>query len=82
MSFIGQDQVPAPKLKDVTLSSEDMKKAYYQILNVRWCWFLLQFWVVFSFKGITVRTNEHLFTFQYAYVIFKIRSLKSYFAAV
>ncbi|XP_074998087.1 serine/threonine-protein kinase RIO3 isoform X4 [Calonectris borealis] len=34
MSFIGQDQVPAPKLKDVTLSSEDMKKAYYQILNM------------------------------------------------
>lgn len=82
MSFIGQDQVPAPKLKDVTLSSEDMKKAYFQILNVRWCWFLLQFWVVFSFKGITVRTNEHLFTFQDAYVIFKIRSPKSYFAAV
>lgn len=37
MSFIGQDQVPAPKLKDVTLSSEDMKKAYYQILNVSQC---------------------------------------------
>ncbi|XP_068046791.1 LOW QUALITY PROTEIN: serine/threonine-protein kinase RIO3 [Anomalospiza imberbis] len=34
MSFIGQDQVPAPKLKDVTLSSEDMKKAYYQILSM------------------------------------------------
>ncbi|XP_062488823.1 serine/threonine-protein kinase RIO3 isoform X2 [Pezoporus occidentalis] len=34
MSFIGQDQVPAPKLKDVTLSSEDMKKAYHQILNM------------------------------------------------
>lgn len=82
MSFIGQDQVPAPKLKDVTLSSEDMKKAYYQILNVRWCWFLLQFWVVFSFKGITVRTNEYLFTFQDAYITFKIRSPKSYFAVV
>lgn len=53
MSFIGQDQVPAPKLKDVTLSSEDMKKAYYQILNVSQCWFLLQFWVVFSFRGVT-----------------------------
>ncbi|NXD93575.1 RIOK3 kinase, partial [Chaetorhynchus papuensis] len=34
MSFIGQDQVPAPKLKDVALSNEDMKKAYYQILNM------------------------------------------------
>lgn len=82
MSFIGQDQVPAPKLKDVTLSSEDMKKAYYQILNVRWCLFLLQFWVVFSFEGTTVRTDEHLFTFQDAYIIFKIQSPKSYFAAV
>lgn len=37
MSFIGQDQVPAPKLKDVKLNSEDMKKAYYQVLNVRQC---------------------------------------------
>lgn len=35
MSFIGQDQVPAPKLKEVKLSNEDMKKAYYQVLNVR-----------------------------------------------
>ncbi|KAM9165778.1 serine/threonine-protein kinase RIO3 [Pangshura tecta] len=34
MSFIGQDQVPAPKLKEVKLSSEDMKKAYYQILHM------------------------------------------------
>lgn len=34
MSFIGQDHVPAPKLKDAILSSEDMKKAYYQVLNV------------------------------------------------
>ncbi|OXB56395.1 hypothetical protein ASZ78_004928 [Callipepla squamata] len=34
MSFIGQDQVPAPKLKDVKLNSEDMKKAYYQVLNM------------------------------------------------
>lgn len=82
MSFIGQDQVPAPKLKDVTLSNEDMKKAYYQILNVRWRRFLLQFCVVFSFRGITIRTNQHLFTLQDAYIIFKIRSPKSYFAAV
>lgn len=35
MSFIGQDQVPAPKLKEVKLSSEDMKNAYYQVLHVR-----------------------------------------------
>uniref|UniRef100_A0A8C2KY17 Serine/threonine-protein kinase RIO3 n=1 Tax=Cyprinus carpio TaxID=7962 RepID=A0A8C2KY17_CYPCA len=34
MSFIGKDHVPAPKLKDSTLSSEDMKKAYYQVLNI------------------------------------------------
>ncbi|ETE68087.1 Serine/threonine-protein kinase RIO3, partial [Ophiophagus hannah] len=33
MSFIGQDQVPAPKLKEVKLSSEDMKNAYYQVLH-------------------------------------------------
>ncbi|XP_053105404.1 serine/threonine-protein kinase RIO3 isoform X1 [Hemicordylus capensis] len=34
MSFIGQDQVPAPKLKEVKLNSEDMKKAYYQVLHM------------------------------------------------
>ncbi|XP_042299308.1 serine/threonine-protein kinase RIO3-like [Sceloporus undulatus] len=34
MSFIGQDQVPAPKLKEVKLNSEDMKKAYYQVLQM------------------------------------------------
>lgn len=34
MSFIGKDHVPAPKLKDVMLSSEDMKNAYYQVLHV------------------------------------------------
>ncbi|XP_044279956.1 serine/threonine-protein kinase RIO3 isoform X3 [Varanus komodoensis] len=34
MSFVGQDQVPAPKLKEVKLSSEDMKKAYYQVLHM------------------------------------------------
>ncbi|XP_067833754.1 serine/threonine-protein kinase RIO3 [Heptranchias perlo] len=34
MSFIGQDQVPAPKLKDVKLSTEDMKQAYYQVLHM------------------------------------------------
>ncbi|KAJ1191160.1 hypothetical protein NDU88_000476 [Pleurodeles waltl] len=32
MSFIGQDQVPAPKLKEVKLNGEDMKRAYYQVL--------------------------------------------------
>lgn len=35
MSFIGQDHVPAPKLKDARLSSDDMKLAYYQVLDVR-----------------------------------------------
>ncbi|XP_005990813.1 serine/threonine-protein kinase RIO3 [Latimeria chalumnae] len=34
MSFIGQDQVPAPKLKEVRLGSEDMKDAYYQVLHM------------------------------------------------
>uniref|UniRef100_A0A4W3H2P0 Serine/threonine-protein kinase RIO3 n=1 Tax=Callorhinchus milii TaxID=7868 RepID=A0A4W3H2P0_CALMI len=34
MSFIGQDQVPAPKLKDVKLNSEDMKLAYFQVLDM------------------------------------------------
>lgn len=34
MSFIGKDHVPAPKLKDVKLSSEDMKKAFHQVLYV------------------------------------------------
>ncbi|CAN9506028.1 unnamed protein product [Ophioblennius macclurei] len=32
LSFIGKDHVPAPKLKDAVLSSEDMKKAYCQVL--------------------------------------------------
>lgn len=35
MSFIGHDQVPAPKLKEVKLSSEEMTEAYYQTLHVR-----------------------------------------------
>ncbi|XP_074056175.1 serine/threonine-protein kinase RIO3 [Macrotis lagotis] len=34
MSFIGKDQVPAPKLKEVKLSNEDMKEAYYQTLRM------------------------------------------------
>uniref|UniRef100_UPI00398E9DBF serine/threonine-protein kinase RIO3 n=1 Tax=Pristiophorus japonicus TaxID=55135 RepID=UPI00398E9DBF len=34
MSFIGQDHVPAPKLKDVKLSTDDMKRAYYQVLHM------------------------------------------------
>ncbi|XP_075825403.1 serine/threonine-protein kinase RIO3 [Microtus pennsylvanicus] len=34
MSFIGHDQVPAPKLKEVKLSSEEMKDAYYQTLHL------------------------------------------------
>lgn len=35
MSFIGKDHVPAPKLKDAMLNSEDLKNAYYQVLHVR-----------------------------------------------
>ncbi|XP_036159972.1 serine/threonine-protein kinase RIO3-like [Myotis myotis] len=34
MSFIGHDQVPAPKLKEVKLSSEEMKEAYHQTLHL------------------------------------------------
>ncbi|KAK6491091.1 serine/threonine-protein kinase RIO3-like [Huso huso] len=34
MSFIGEKQVPAPKLKEIKLSSEDMKQAYYQVLHM------------------------------------------------
>lgn len=34
MSFIGKDHIPAPKIKDALLSSEDMKKAFYQVLHV------------------------------------------------
>lgn len=35
MSFIGKNHVPAPKLKDAMLNSEDLKNAYYQVLHVR-----------------------------------------------
>ncbi|MBN3292442.1 RIOK3 kinase, partial [Polypterus senegalus] len=34
LSFIGENQVPAPKLKEINLNSEDMKGAYYQVLNM------------------------------------------------
>ncbi|KAG7523598.1 serine serine/threonine-protein kinase RIO3 [Solea senegalensis] len=34
MSFIGKDHVPAPKLKDIKLSSDDMKRAYFQVLHM------------------------------------------------
>ncbi|KAF7649927.1 hypothetical protein LDENG_00133440 [Lucifuga dentata] len=34
MSFIGRDQVPAPKLKDVTLGDQDMTTAYQQVLHM------------------------------------------------
>ncbi|XP_030612162.1 serine/threonine-protein kinase RIO3 [Archocentrus centrarchus] len=34
MSFIGKDHVPAPKLKDAVLSSEDVKNAYNQVLHM------------------------------------------------
>ncbi|KAJ8378164.1 hypothetical protein AAFF_G00245500 [Aldrovandia affinis] len=34
MSFIGQNHVPAPKLKEVKLGSEDMRGAYYQVLHM------------------------------------------------
>ncbi|KAG7276394.1 hypothetical protein CRUP_021905 [Coryphaenoides rupestris] len=34
LTFIGKDHIPAPKLKDVMLSTADMKTAYYQVLQV------------------------------------------------
>ncbi|XP_071369492.1 serine/threonine-protein kinase RIO3 isoform X2 [Centroberyx affinis] len=34
MSFIGREHVPAPKLKDAMLGTEDMKNAYYQVLHM------------------------------------------------
>lgn len=35
MSFIGKDQIPAPKLKDARLSVEDLEDAYEQVVKVR-----------------------------------------------
>ena len=35
MSFIGEDQIPAPKLKDASLSVEDLEDAYDQVVKVR-----------------------------------------------
>ncbi|XP_034041840.1 serine/threonine-protein kinase RIO3 isoform X2 [Thalassophryne amazonica] len=34
MSFIGKDHIPAPRLKDAMLGSEDMKVAYEQVLQL------------------------------------------------
>ena len=34
MSFIGHDRIPAPKLKDAKMSSEDMEDAYDQVKKV------------------------------------------------
>ena len=34
MSFIGQDQRPAPKLKEATLTQEEMTTAYHQTIEV------------------------------------------------
>ena len=34
MSFIGQDQRPAPKLKEARLSHEEMTSAYHQTIQV------------------------------------------------
>ena len=34
MSFIGRDQRPAPKLKEATLSQEEMTSAYHQTIEV------------------------------------------------
>lgn len=34
MSFIGEDRVPAPKLKDARMSNSDLQKAYDQVVSV------------------------------------------------
>uniref|UniRef100_A0A6I8PXK9 Serine/threonine-protein kinase RIO3 n=1 Tax=Xenopus tropicalis TaxID=8364 RepID=A0A6I8PXK9_XENTR len=34
MSFIGNDQIPAPTLKEAKLGLEDSKQAYYQVLSM------------------------------------------------
>ena len=34
MTFIGRDQVPAPRLKDANLPEEEMKEAYEQTVKV------------------------------------------------
>jgi RIO kinase 3 len=34
MSFIGKDQCPAPKLKDVKLPVQDLEDAYDQVIGV------------------------------------------------
>ena len=34
MTFIGKDQIPAPKIKDAKLPSEDLQIAYNQIISV------------------------------------------------
>jgi serine/threonine-protein kinase RIO1 len=34
MSFIGQDQRPAPKLKDARMSQADLEDAYDQVVSV------------------------------------------------
>lgn len=49
MSFIGHDQVPAPKLKEVKLSSEEMKDAYYQTLHVSCAFIAPMHWLVNAF---------------------------------
>ncbi len=35
LSFIGKDTVPAQRLRDVTLTPEELSNAYQQCLNVR-----------------------------------------------
>ena len=34
MTFIGKDQIPAPKIKDAKLPPEDLQIAYNQIISV------------------------------------------------
>ncbi len=37
MSFIGKDQVPAPKLKNVVLKPDQWQSAYHQCIQVCVC---------------------------------------------
>lgn len=36
MSFIGHETIPAPKLKEAKLTSEEMRDAYKQCTEVSW----------------------------------------------
>lgn len=52
MSFIGKDQIPAPKLKNAHLSVEDLEDAYEQVVKVRLHFEVIKYaWISFSYIG-------------------------------